>query len=264
MILFWLGRVTWNRYTARQSREIRTAASPEVHYVDLEEVNELPQPVQRFFHLVLKDGAAIINRGFITQTGGFRARPETQEWSKMEAKQCFSARPRAFVWEATISIGFGLSIRVCDSYSQGKGRIKAKLVSLFTVVDAHNQKELNEAALQRYLAESVWFPTALLPSQGVTWQRLDDSRAQATITDSNISTSVEFEFNDRGEAISVYSPSRYKEVSGKYERTPWKGRFSKYKQVNDYLIPQEGVVEWHLKDRIYPYWKARLGEIRYE
>ena len=91
-----------------------------------------------------------------------------------------------------------------------------------------------------------------------------DHKAEAAITDSDITASLEFEFNEKGEIVSIYTPSRYREVSGKYELTPWKGRLSRYISTNDYLIPQEVEVEWHLKDRVYPYWKASLQEIRYD
>ena len=182
----------------------------------------------------------------------------------MEAREYFSSRPRAFAWDAKISIFPGMSLSVMDSYREGKGEMRGRLFSLFILIDEKNQSELDEGALQRYLAEAVWFPTALLPSQGVVWTGLGRDRAKATIRDANISVSLEFEFNEKGEIVSVYAPSRYRESSGKYEPTPWKGRFSKYIDANGYLIPQEGEVEWHLKDRVYPYWKARLLEVEYD
>ena len=263
-ILLWRGQSNWSQYTSTQSQKVNSAASQEISYVNLEEVNELPEPVKKYFYLVLKDGAPIINRVFVSQFGGFRAKPEMTEWSKMIAEQYFSTRSRAFVWNSTISIVPGVFISVSDSYIAGKGRMKGKLLSLFTIIDAQNQRELNEGALQRFLAEAVWFPTALLPSQGVTWTVLDDYKAKATITNSDITTSLEFEFNEKGEVVSVYTPSRYREVSGKYEPTPWKGRLSEYINANDYLIPQDVDVEWHLKDQVYPYVKVSLREIRYD
>jgi len=262
-ILLWQGRSNWSQYISTQQQKVRANASDEINYINLNEVNALPEPVKKYFHLVLKDGAPVINRAYVSQVGGFRANPETKEWSKMEAEQYFSSRPRAFVWNAKISIAPGLSINVCDSYINGKGEMKARILSLFTLIDAQNQRELNEGALQRYLAEAVWFPTALLPSQGVVWMELDDHRAKATITDSGISVSLEFEFNQKGEIISAYTPSRYKEVSGKYVSTPWKGSYSNYISVKGYRVPQQGEVEWHLKNRVYPYWKASFRKINY-
>ena len=263
-ILLCRGQSTWSQYRSIQSQKVKSAASREIRYVNLEEVKELPEPVKKYFHLVLKDGMPIINRAFVSQVGGFRSKPEMTEWSKMVAEQYFSTRPRAFVWNSTISIVPGVSISVSDSYIKGKGRMKGKLLSLFTIIDAQNQRELTEGALQRFLAEAVWFPTALLPGQGVTWTASDDHKAKATITDFDITTSLEFEFNKKGEVVSVYTPSRYREVAGKYEPTPWKGRLSEYINANDCLIPRDVEVEWHLKDQVYPYVKVSLREIRYD
>lgn len=252
----------WARAGQSGGVERKTAAG--VRYVNLEEVEELPTAVKHFFHLVLKEGAPIINRAVISQTGGFRARPEMKKWSNMKAKQYLSSNPRSFAWHATITLPLGLSIKVCDSYRGGKGKIRGKVLSLFTLIDSHNRSELNEGALQRYLAEAVWHPTSLLPSQGVTWQPLDDHRAQATLRDCDLTVSLEFEFNEQGEVVSVYSPARYREVSGQYEATPWKGRFSRYVKIQDYRIPLEGEVAWQLPDQLYSYWKARIHGIRYE
>ena len=95
-------------------------------------------------------------------------------------------------------------------------------------------------------------------------RQLDEHRARATITDSAITTALEFEFNRKGEIIAVYTPARYREVSGEYLPTPWQGRFSNYINVSGNLIPQQGEVEWLLKDQVYPYWKARIQAINYD
>ncbi len=232
--------------------------------MNLEEVKGLPEPVERYFRKVLRDGAPIIHHASVSQLGGFRAKPEMARWSTMRAEQEFSTCPRAFVWNSEISMFPGASVSISDSYMDGKGGMKGRLLSLFTVVDAQNQKELNEAALQRYLAEAVWFPTALLPSQGVTWTAIDAQRARAALTDSGVTFSLDFEFNERGEIISVYTARRYREVSGEYKLTPWKGKYSKYIDVEGYLVPSEAEVEWHLEHQNYPYWKARLDQIKYE
>jgi hypothetical protein len=232
--------------------------------VNLDEVEDLPLPVKRYFHHVLKNGQPMITKVFLSQHGGFRAKPDMTEWSEMNAVQYFSSKPRAFVWDAQISLVPAISILVCDSYINGKGGMKGKLLSLFPLIDAHDDNKLDQGALQRYLAEAVWFPTSLLPSQGVVWEEIDSSKAKATIMDAGISISLEFEFNERGEVISVYSPGRYREVNGTYEPTPWKGRFSDYIDIDGYRIPSQGEVEWHLKDKIYSYWKAELVEVRYE
>ncbi len=263
VLLLW-GRASWRRYISNLFSEVRAAASTTVEYVGFEELNELPTPVQKYFRLVLKEGAPIINRTSLVQKGGFRPKLELKEWSAIEATQQFSSSPRAFVWSAKIAMLPGVSIDVCDLYKDGKGGIRGKFLSLFTVIEAKEQKELNEGALQRYLAEAVWFPTALLPSQGVLWSAIDEQRARATVTDGATTTSLEFTFNDNGEIVSAYTPERYREVSGTYESTPWGGRYANYVDINGYLVPIECEVEWYLQEGVYTYFRATLDEILYD
>jgi|GEM_PF-4162968 len=187
-VLLWQGQSNWSQYTSAQSQKVKVAASQEISYINLEEVNELPEPVKRYFHLVLKDGAPIINRAFISQVGGFRAKPEMKKWSKMEAEQYFSSSPRAFVWNSTISIAPALSISICDSYIDGKGEIKGKLLALFTLINAQNQRELDEGALQRYLAEAVYklhvFVIPVIPNAFGSWESfLKNDSGQAGMTE---------------------------------------------------------------------------------
>ena len=261
-LFFILGKTSWKQYIDEKYVELKKSSLQQVAIVNLKkETAGLPDSVKKYFNLVLNDRLPIINHALVTQSGGFRAKPEITNWSKMEAEQLFSTSPRAFIWNSTISMVPGVSINVCDSYIGGQGEMKGRILSAFTLIYEKNKKELNEGALQRYLAESVWFPTALLPSQGVAWKELDEFRAEASIVDSGNVVSLEFEFNQKGEIISVYTPKRYREVGGKYEPTPWKGTFSNYTNVGGYFIPKGGEVAWLLKDGVYSYWKASLVKI---
>src|SRR5207249_11032068 len=86
-----------------------------------------------------------------------------------------STDPPGFVWDAAIRVAPFLSVRVRDAYIRGAGSMQGRLAAVVTVVDQRDRPELNAGALQRYLAEAVWFPTALLPGQGVAWQAVDRS-----------------------------------------------------------------------------------------
>ena len=257
-------RGNWRNHKKQLAEAVLHHAENDNRFVDLTEVEALPEPVRRYFHFVLSNGQPVIRQAIIRQRGGFRATPQTSGWADMNAVQYFSAATKAFMWDASIAIMPGLEINVCDSYVNGQGAMNAKLMAIFTVVDAHGDEQLNSSALQRYLAESVWFPTALLPSQGVTWEAVNSNKAKATITGAATTVSLEFEFNAIGEVVSVYAADRYREVNGAYEPTAWLGRFSNYINVEGYLVPSKAEVEWLLKDQRYPYWKADHLEIQYK
>jgi hypothetical protein len=225
----WLGAARWNNKTAQLIRKLlRTGIGNGNKTVTFKGFESLPVPVVRYFRRTLTEGQPIIRSARIAQSGEFRRAKDA--WSPFEATQHFSAEPPGFVWDATVRMSSPMRVRVRDAYVGGDGTMQAKLLSLVPLVDQSDRLELNSGALQRYLAEAVWIPTALLPGQGVKWSAIDDTRALATLTDSGTAVSLEFDFNNAGEITGVFTPGRYREVDGKYELTPWQGHFRNYKE----------------------------------
>jgi hypothetical protein len=112
------------------------------------------------------------------------------------------------------------------------------------MVNERDCSELNAGALQRYLAEAPMFPTALLPSQGVSWDAIDDTHACACIGDGVTTTQLDFEFADSGEIVGVSTPSRYRSVNGHYVSSPWGGRYRRYETLYGMRVPIEADVHW--------------------
>jgi hypothetical protein len=267
ILVFWQ-RAKWSQYKLQLRETVLQNDGAPLQRVNLAEVDSLPPPVKRYFQHVLKNQQPIVKKVTLHQQGGFRVNPNIPTWSNMKAVQYFSTCPRAFLWDARIDVAprvpAHFAINVCDSYIDGKGGMRAKMLSLANILDAQDKPQLDSGALQRYLAESVWFPTALLPSQGVSWEAIDADRAKASITNAGVSVSLEFQFNAQAEVAIVFTSGRYREVNGEYELTGWQGRFSDYVEMGGYLVPSRAEVEWHLKDQPYPYWKAHIEEIQYE
>lgn len=261
-LAFWSISSNWNAETKRLI-EIMSKENPSVkpEKVSFENFDKLPALVARYFRLVLKDGQPIIKTAQIKQKGEFFL---NENWIPFEATQYYSTNPHAFVWDAAMSMNPLLNVRVRDAFVDGEGSMKAKILSLFTVADAEKKTELNSAALQRYLAEAAWFPTALLPSENLVWSEIDENRALATLTESGTTVSLEFRFNKAGEITEVFSPARFREVEGEFLETPWLGRFRNYKERNGMLIPTVGEVEWQLTTGSLPYWRGQLTDTEYE
>lgn len=116
----------------------------------------------------------------------------------------------------------------------------------------------------RFFAEAAWYPTALLPSQGVVWGAMDDTQASATLTDGTTRVELAFEFDDQGLIRSVRSDGRYRDVDGVLVATPWQGRFWDYEWRDGMLIPLEGEVAWLLQQGPKPYWRGRIQRIEFE
>lgn len=77
----------------------------------------------------------------------------------------------------------GFPVRVHDAYVAGTGILTPSILGLFSMGDVSGTGEPARGELMRWFAECAWYPTALLPSQGIEWVAVDATSAQATMTD---------------------------------------------------------------------------------
>jgi Family of unknown function (DUF6920) len=227
--------------------------------VEFKYFEKLPEAVAKYLRLVLKEGQPVINAVRLTQSGRFRA----GLWSSFQAEQYFSIDPPAFVWDAGIRMAGIIPVKVRDAYLEGKGSTLAKIFGIFPFIHQRSVVEISIGALQRYLAESAWFPTALLPSDRLVWNELDAYSAVAKITDRGIEASLEFHFNEAGEIENVFAPGRYRYADGKFLFTPWAGCFKNYRQIHGMRIPMEAEVAWVLPEGRFSYFKGQIKEIEF-
>lgn len=222
-----------------------------------EELEGLPAPVRHYFENVLTDGQLYVSSVQLRQRGEFRLGDTEDSWKPLEATQHFSVNPPGFVWDAHIELFPFVSARVLDTYQKGEGRLRARVLSAFSVAKAGPSPEMNAGELLRYLAESVWFPTALLPSAGVEWEAIGEQSARATLEDSGNSASLVF--NDEDEIERVHTDRRYRQEDRSYQ--PWTGYFHNYQDMNGMRIPVDAEVEWNLTSGDSPYWRAHIENI---
>ena len=229
------------------------------------ELRGLPAPVQRYFRNVLRPGQVIIRKMRNTQQGEFQMGSGDRGWRAMQASQISVARNPGFLWDARIAMVPGLlNAQVRDSYARGTASMTAKVLGLVTLVDAASGPELAAGALQRYLGEAIWFPTALLPSQGVVWTPIDDNAAKATLNDNGVTASLDFAFSPTGEVTGTYTNARFREEGGKYTVQPWGSSCWNYADRGGVRIPLQAEVSWILDGKRVPYWRARIVEIEFE
>ena len=239
------------------------AAAPRFIYSPAE-LEGLPAPVVRYFREVLRDGQPFVRRVHFNQTGEFLVRPTPDGWRPFTATEHCTALPAGFVWDARIRMAPGLAVRVRDASIGGAGSMRASVLGLFTMLNVEGTPDIAAGALHRYLAEATWFPTALLPSQGVVWTPIDDSSARATLTVASTTVSLEFRFGEDGLVRGVFTPDRARDVSGRGVPTPWQGRWFEYGEHDGMRIPVRGEVEWILPEGPQVYWRGRVTGISYE
>ena len=237
----------------------RRIIKPKIY--DQKEIEDLPAPVQRFFQTVLKDGQPIVAVVKLSQQGQFNMSETESKWSPFTATQLVTTQRLGFDWDARIQMAPGVNAFVHDTYLLGEGSLHASLLGLFTVADVRGTPEANQGELLRFFAEAAWYPTALLPSQGVRWEAINDISARATLTDGAATVSLVFQFNAEGAIATMRAEARYRD---KLTAMPWGGRFWEYSVCNGMLIPLEGEVGWEYPEGTRLYFKGRTTEIHYE
>jgi hypothetical protein len=231
---------------------------------DAREFDGLPAPVQRYFRMVLKEGQPMVTTLRMVHAGTFNMSETGEQWKPFTSTQHVVTRRPGFDWDARIALLPGLTVRVHDAYVAGEGILQAKLFGLITVAAMRGTRALAEGELMRYLAEAPWYPTALLPSQGVRWEAVDETSAKATLRDGDVAATLLFRFDADGLVASVAAEARGRTLQGKVVPTPWKGRWWNYEERGGMRVPTEGEVAWVLPGGAKPYWRGRIGRLAYE
>ncbi len=237
---------------------------PAITRYDVAELATLPAPVQRYFRAVLTDGQPIVTVVRLTQTGQFNLGKAADQWKPFTATQHFTTARAGFVWDANIALFPGVPVRVVDAFIAGEGLLRPTILGLYAMGTLQGTGEIARGELLRHFAESVWFPTALLPSQGVVWQAVDDTSANATMTDGPISVTMLFRFDAEGLIASIYVEGRATTVGTDTVLMPWECRMSNYQTRDGMRVPLTGEALYITPQGEKPYFKGTIDTIAYE
>jgi hypothetical protein len=267
-----LGAARWTELvrthtTALESRSVCARDRlPSPARFEAQELEGLPLPVQRYFRAVLTDGQPIIAAATIEMTGTMNMSATGEQWKPFTSRQRVVTRRPGFLWDAQVVMFPGLPAHVEDSYIGGHGRLIAKLVGLFTMADSQGEGEIARGEFMRYFAESPWYPTALLPSQGVRWEAVDDASAKATLIDDPITLTLLFRFDDAGLIASVRAEARGAGVGkdGVMVMLPWDCALSDYQRQGGMMIPMTGEAAWVRPEGRKAYFVGHVRKLSHE
>ena len=247
-----------------EAARVSNATSTLPAHYDAREIEGLPAPVQRYFRAVLKEGQPIIATASIEQVGTFNMSETAQQWKPFTAKQRVITQRPGFDWDARIMMFPGVAAHIHDAYIAGQGMLHGAVFGLIPVVNMPDSPELQQGEFMRYFMEALWYPTALLPSQGVRWEAVDDRSARASFTDGAITLTLTFHFQGDGLIGFARAESRDRMVNGVPSGVPWQGRFWNYAMRDGIQVPLEGEVAWVMPDGIKPYYRGKVTSLSFE
>jgi hypothetical protein len=217
-----------------------------------EQLENLPAPVQHYFKVALKDGQPYISQLRLKQSGTFKT-AVNKEWMDIKGEQYFTAAPPGFVW-----FGKTRMFNAHDSYINDSGNLSVYLLGFIRIVNSSGNAT-NQAELLRWLGESVWMPTNLLPGKNINWSAIDDSTAKLIFTGDNLSVWYLVHFNKQGQITSMET-ERYMEEN-RLEK--WTGNLSNYQDVNGVTIPLDIEARWNLAEGDHIYARFHVEDLQY-
>ncbi len=216
------------------------------------QLSGLPLPVQLYFKHVLKEGQPYISYARLMHDGKFKA-GLNKKWISIRGSQYFTAGNPGFIWKGITSM-----FTARDMYIAGNGRLVVTIFGLIKVVDAQGEN-FNEAELQRWIAESVWFPTSLLPSERIQWSGVDANQANLHSRYGKLSLLFVVTFNAAAEIAAMET----KRFMDKGKKEDWVCTMTNYKEAGGILIPFNAEASWKLATGDCPYARFSVKKIEY-
>lgn len=263
-LLLTIGRMRWRAYTKTWRTQLDAARRPVVATGFAAcDLDRLPAAVQRYLRAVLTEGQKPVTAVDLDQTGTINMSETAEQWKPFTAHQRVETRRPGFSWNARIAMMPGVPVFVQDAYVGGEGVLRASVCGLVTKADLRERGELARGELMRFLAEAAWYPTALLPGQGVTWSPVNDHSAHATLQDSDHSVTLLFHFDSNNLIDTVRAEARGRGVGAGAVSMPWQCRLWNYATCDGIRVPLEGEAAWITPEGVKTYWRGKITQLHY-
>jgi hypothetical protein len=224
-------------------------------------LQHLPAVIQNWLMNSGTVGNKSISNVLLTQELQLKMKPEQSAWYPGTAEQYFTIDPPAFHWTINTEMNSILSVVGRDQFKEGKGEMLIKLCSLIPVANAKRDEKVNQATLQRYLAEMVWFPSMAL-SPYITWKSIDQHSARATMEYKGTQGSGVFHFDKDGRFEKLVAMRFQNSTDTK--PTPWTVKATKSEVRNGIQIPVECEASWELESGEWTWLKLKIIDIQYD
>lgn len=254
-----IGNLVFNKNVDNEIKVLFNKVTNKRSHISKADIEVLPQNVQRWLKYAQIIGKEKVTSVRLKQKATMRLEID-KRWMPVQAEQYFTTEEPSFIWKANIKMAPLFHIVGRDIYTEGKGNMLIKFLSLFNVANSKGKK-INQGTLLRYLAEMVWFPTAVV-NNFITWEEIDTKHAKATMTYKEVIASGVLTFNDKGEVIN-FEAERYGEFDNKFRLELWSISLYAYKKFDGIKVPTKGDVTWKLKTGNFNWFNFEVTQIEY-
>jgi hypothetical protein len=135
-----------------------------------------------------------------------------------------------------------------------------KILSSVSSIEAEDNAT-RKALLIGYLSDLVLLPPALLASDNLSWEAIDEHRARATLRDGELEVSGVFEVDDFGDVVAFETDERPWSGDGRPEQVLWRVRYAEHRAFGELNLPTKIAAEWQLDDTSFPYFRREIEAV---
>ncbi len=205
------------------------------------QVAELPEVVGRYFQWTFDDGLPVASAARLQMVGRIRL-GRGKPWMPKRSHEVIRAG-EGFLWSAQVEAT--PSISGSDCYAGGQGAMQWRLLGIFPVVSASHE-QITRSARWRFVAEYLFIPGALLPSDHVRWEPVNDHRARVTVIHDNIPHPMQIDFDPEGmpRKISFQRWGDFETEGGVWQEIPYAVRCEGVFRKDGYSLPRQYTAYW--------------------
>jgi hypothetical protein len=217
--------------------ERRLCGDPTIGVFSSDEVDTLPEPVQRYFNAAIAVGTPLATSARFRMRGHIKV----GRWLPFRARQILKPQV-GFIWSARTA---GV-IAGHDRYIGGAGEMNWKLAGLFNV--AHGEgPDISTSTAGRCGLEAILLPTALLPRFGLTWTAQDDEHITGHCHIGSTPVDIQLTIDVAGLLRSVVL-QRWGDIdeTGIWGWHPFGGEITGHRTFAGLTIPSAGRLGWNV------------------
>ncbi len=242
-----------NRQVRRQHQDVPAADGAAVTEAD---IAGLPAPAQRWLRTAGVVGRPRDRTLQAHWEGHFRLRPRGR-WLPFEAWQRNTASRVTRLYRMRIDLARVLPIVGVDSYLDGHGRMRARLLGVVPVA-AGSGPEFDVGELVTWLDDAVLLAPSMLLAPTVTWGEVDESTFDVGVTDGGRTATVRVRMDGSGRVRDVATDDRFCALPSGPVRARWTTPVDAWMTVEGRPVPMYARAIWDLPEGRWTYARARL------
>lgn len=230
----WLGEKEFATATDQLFAELSTQTEP-VHPIldQARDLAGLPEAIRFYLNRALSNSSKSVRTVRIRQTGRIKV-AEDAGWDDYAADQLVSLAPPGLAWTARVEYLPLVPAMVTTALLGGRGWTESSFWGLIPSLE-NESYTVSQYLLQRWLAEAVWYPEALVSTKGLEFKEGDSkqnevAKISASLKIGDLQVRGDFYFFRSSKAPFLF-------IGEPIDGYSWYCEYSKWKKLGGRQVP---------------------------